>query len=73
MKQVILAKGEVTGHYHEAIGFDVSLENNLFLAPHGALVKHQEHHEFEVPPGEYDCLIVREYDHFAEEARNIVD
>ena len=34
---------------------------------------HEEHNKITIPPGEYEIAIVREYDHFAEEARQVVD
>jgi len=72
-----LAEGEATGHYHAATAPDVELyefEGGLILAaPSGTEVTHQEHAAVLVPPGVYDRSIVREYDHFAEEARQVVD
>lgn len=72
-----LAEGEVTGHFHEAIGSGVGLyqlDDTIYLsAPKGAEVQHQEHSPVRLPPGKYDRLIVREYDHFAEESRSVVD
>lgn len=73
-----LAEGEVTGHYHEAVGAGVSVledgAGDLFLsAPNGAEVTHQEHGTVTVPAGDYKVRIVREYNHFREEARAVVD
>jgi hypothetical protein len=72
-----LAEGEATGHYHAAIAPDVEIyeyDGGLILAaPSGTEVTHQEHGAVLVPPGTYDRSIVREYDHFAEEAREVVD
>jgi len=72
-----LAEGEATGHFHAATAPDVQLyeyEGGLMLAaPSGTEVTHQEHNTVLVPPGNYDRTIVREYDHFAEEARDVVD
>lgn len=72
-----LAEGEATGHYHAATAPDVQLyEYNgglLLDAPLGTPVTHQEHNTVLVPPGVFDRHIVREYDHFAEEARDVVD
>jgi len=75
---LVLAEGEVTGHSHVAVGDDVELfedeHGTLWLsAPQGARVTHQEHHEVMVPPGTYQVRKVREYDHFAEEARDVRD
>jgi hypothetical protein len=73
-----LAEGEVTGHYHEAVGAGVALyetaDGDRFLsAPGGAEIIHQEHRVVTLPPGDFDRLIVQEYDHFAEESRAVVD
>lgn len=34
---------------------------------------HEEHKTITLPPGEYRIGIVQEYDHFAEEARQVID
>lgn len=71
-----LAEGEVTGHYHEATAKDASLydENGIYLdAPNGTEVTHQEHNTLEIPPGQYDRILVREFDPFEEEIRNVQD
>jgi hypothetical protein len=73
-----LAEGEVTGHSHRAIGTGAALyktgAETLYLsAPVGANVVHEEHQAVTLPPGEYDRVIVLEYDHFAEESRQVVD
>jgi hypothetical protein len=74
LEKAILAHGEVTGHYHEAHGDGVALyDDGVLEAPHGAEVTHQEHAPVAIPPGTYDRSIVVEYDHFAEEARNVAD
>lgn len=36
-------------------------------------LSHEEHHTITIPPGEYRIGIVQEYDHFAEEARQVLD
>lgn len=72
-----LAEGEATGHYHAATAPDVDLyeyEGGLLLAaPSGTEVTHQEHATVIVPPGIWNRSIVREYDHFTEEAREVAD
>lgn len=72
-----LAEGEATGHFHAATSPTASLyelDGGLLLAaPEGTEVTHQEHETVLVPPGSYDRSIVKEYDHFAEEAQNVVD
>ena len=71
--KVVLAEGEATGHAHVASGKGVRLDDDVLSAPSGARVVHQEHDEFQLPPETYDRLIVREYDHFEEEAREVMD
>ena len=73
----VLAEGEATGHKHAAVAEDVRLfilDGTLYMhAPTGTRVVHEEHHEQEIPPGTYVIDKVREYDHFAEEARPVLD
>jgi len=75
--RAIVAYGEVTGHCHEVIGDGVEVyeENGTLYvsAPHGGTIQHEEHKPITLPPGEYQIGIVREYDHFAEEAHNVQD
>lgn len=72
-----LAEGEATGHYHAATAPDAEVYEHsgglMLAAPSGTPVTHQEHHTVLVPPGDYDRMIVQEYDHFSEEAREVVD
>jgi hypothetical protein len=81
-----LAEGEATGHFHAATAEDAALfELNggiLLAAPSGTPVTHQEHNTVLVPgdrihedqvPGIWDKSAVQEFDHFAEEARDVVD
>jgi hypothetical protein len=42
-------------------------------APNGTTIVHEEHSPVEIPPGEYEIGRVREYDHFREEARPVID
>lgn len=73
----VLREGEATGHAHVATADDVQLflhEGALYMrAPTGTEVVHEEHKAFRVPPGTYRIGAVREYDHFAEEARSVAD
>ena len=73
----VLAEGEATGHKHVAEADDVRLfrhEGKLFMrAPKGTSVVHEEHRVLEIPAGDYEIGIVREYDHFAGEARRVID
>ena len=45
----------------------------LRVGPGGAEITHEEHGPVRVPQGEYRVTRVQEYDHFAEEARRVVD
>jgi hypothetical protein len=75
----ILAEGEATGHRHQVIGENVTLwlyTNLLYIdAPAGAVITHNTHKSISVPatkPGKmHEVEIVREYDHFQEEARSV--
>lgn len=73
----ILAEGEATGHYHQAVGEGVKVvefEGATFLhAPNGAEVTHQEHHTTTLPPGDYKIDGVQEFNHFEKEAQRVVD
>jgi len=80
--ETILAQGEATGHAHRALGKGLMVYRHVtaegdtarFLAaPKGATIIHEEHKPVSVPPGTYLIRIVKEYDHFAEEARPVID
>jgi hypothetical protein len=50
------------------------LDTSVWLdAPSGSVVVHQEHGPVTLPPGQYERRIVVEFDHLAEEARNVID
>jgi len=73
-----VAEGEATGHYHEVVGDGVAVlkvGDVLFvdIPEDGAKVTHQEHGDISLPAGKYRSRIVQEYDHFAEEARDVID
>jgi hypothetical protein len=73
----VLAHGEASGHTHRAIGLNTQVYQagtRLFLsAPYGAEIRHEEHKPIQVPRGLYVIEIVREYDHFREIARGVLD
>jgi len=77
VRHTVLAEGEVTGHAHRASGEGVvvmEFDGTLFMdAPNGAEVTHEEHGPHTIPPGIYEIGIVKEYDHFAEEIREVAD
>ena len=75
----ILAYGEATGHAHRLTdasdGLLVDIDGQLYLSvgAGGAQVLHEEHGTVRLDPGDYRIGTVQEYDHFAEEARPVVD
>ncbi len=73
----VLREGEHTGHAHRAVAEDVGLfidGDSLFMrTPSGTEVVHEEHNAVAIPPGEKGIGAVREFDHFAEEARDVMD
>ena len=77
LNHLTLAKGEHTGHHHTITKGDAELydhEGTLFLRVNSeAELIHQEHDTITLPKGDYQIGIVREYDHFSEEARQVRD
>lgn len=75
----VLQEGEHTGHAHRLYGDGFTVfENPKTKQKHLRVVKttalrHEEHKEIGVPPGDYEISIVKEYDHFEEETRNVLD
>lgn len=79
----VIQHGEATGHAHRICMYrhddvrTVMLKSDdkryLRVGKDGIDITHEEHKTIHVPPGEYEVRIVREYDHFAEEARRVVD
>lgn len=75
---IVLAEGEATGHAH--VIADVA-ECELYTLADALFVKcrvpitvtHEEHKPVTVGPGIWRISIVREYDHFREEAQRVVD
>ena len=85
----VLAEGEHTGHFHalcqkkvgfarqekvRGLSFFKDDKGNSFVKLTEPLeLLHQEHNPISVSPGVYEIGIVKEYDHFAEGARNVAD
>lgn len=79
----VIQHGEATGHAHrinmfrhddvETVMLKADNKRYLRVGKDGIDITHEEHKTIHVPPGEYEVRIVREYDHFAEEARQVVD
>lgn len=72
----VLAEGEVTGHIH-VVEDNIELfeeDETLFInSKDEFIVTHEEHKPVTVKKGTYKIGIVQEFDHFAEEAKNVVD
>lgn len=72
-----VAEGEVTGHYHEVVGDNIAVlesPEGLYVdVPKGGKCVHQEHKPVILPSGKFKIRIVQEYNHFAEEAKNVQD
>ena len=76
VKNNILAEGEATGHYHQAIAGDVLEDesgNKSLITRESTDITHQEHKTIVIPDGTHRIGIVKEYDHAAEEAREVID
>ena len=78
LNHLTLAKGEKTGHHHTITEGEAELyeyKGTLFLSVKSVEAKltHQEHDVVTIPKGDYEIGIVQEYDHFSEEARNVID
>ena len=76
LKHLVLAEGEVTGHAHRITEGDATLyEENGVLFLHveseKALLTHEEHKPVEIPRGDYEIKIQREYE--PEGWRNVAD
>ena len=78
LNHLTLAVGEATGHHHTITEGDAVLyEDNGILYLHvesdSATLTHQEHKPITIEKGDYEIGIVREYLHFEEEAKKVVD
>lgn len=74
---VVFAEGEATGHAHATLDEGVALlrdgETLYASADEPFVVVHEEHGAVEVPAGDFEVRRVKEWDHFAAEARRVAD
>ena len=73
---IVLAEGEVTGHKHcilDEVRALVDGDAMFVIADKQFTVTHDEHKPITLEPGIWEVYHVREYDHFAEEARRVID
>ena len=74
----VLAEGEVTGHAHvidRVADIEFVEKDGLFYIKNkkAVTVRHEEHKPITIPAGTWRVRGVKEYDHFAEEARRVID
>lgn len=74
----VVQHGEATGHAHRLTGkdyeyFETPKKERYLRILKPTMLRHEEHKEIEIPAGDYRIDIVKEYDHFTEEARRVVD
>jgi hypothetical protein len=78
LNHLTLAEGESTGHYHRiesGLGQLIMMDKimHLQIFSDTALLRHEEHNPINVPKGDYKIKIVREYDPFDDEIRQVRD
>ena len=75
--KLVLAEGEVTGHYHGIQEKDSELyqlgEMIVLDLKAPSLLTHQEHHNIEIETGLWEVGRVKEYDYFAQMTRQVAD
>jgi len=74
----VLAEGETTGHAHvidKVADIEFAEKDGLFYIVNKkpVTVRHEEHKPITLPAGTWRVRGVREYDHFTEEARRVID
>ena len=74
----VLAEGEVTGHAHvidRVADIEFTEKDGMFYIKNKkpVVVRHEEHKPVTIPAGLWKVRGVREYDHFAEESRRVID
>lgn len=73
----VIAYGEVTGHSHALAALDqgevLEIGEGLYVhvGEEGVRIEHQEHGPIDLPAGDYEITIQREYS--PEEIRSVVD
>ena len=78
-QRIVVAEGEATGHAHAIVDVDESVDvyrigDVTFLYVRETVeVIHEEHETVTLQPAVWRVSQVREYDHFAEESRRVMD
>jgi hypothetical protein len=81
VKDNCLAYGELSGHMHAIVGEPHQFElrecpktkARHLRVVEPVLLKHQEHEQIKLPPGDYRVDIQREYDPFEKLSRRVID
>lgn len=78
LKQNWVAEGEVTGHFHRIkenaeVFKSVDDECLLLRVLEPTKITHEEHDALDLYSGNFKINIKREYDHFEEETRRVID
>ena len=79
LKDNTLALGEATGHLHRLFGDEIDLREcpktkvKYLRLVEPAALRHQEHREIMLPPGDYRIGIQKEYDPFEKLTRQVAD
>ena len=75
--KLVLAEGEVTGHYHgieESESELIEIGGKMLLDLKGpATLTHQEHGHIKLDKGLYEVGRVQEYDYYSKMVRKVVD
>lgn len=74
----VLAEGEVTGHAHvidKVADIEFVEKDGMFYIKNKkpCVVRHEEHKPITIPAGLWRVRGVKEYDHFENEARRVLD
>lgn len=78
IKTNVLQEGEHTGHAHRLFDGNFEVYETKEKVKYLKVVtpvnlRHEEHKAFQIDPGEYQIGIIKEYDPFEQEMRNVLD
>jgi len=78
LNEGVIALGESTMHMHKLFGEfdlreDTKTKEKFLRVVNPTALRHQEHREITLPPGEYRIGIQREYDPFEKLTRQVID
>jgi len=78
LNHLVIMEGELTGHAHRvsegiAYLFEHGSTKYIQVVSEKAVVTHEEHHAQTLDKGSYRINQVKEYDHFLEESRAVID